>query len=327
MGDDDTRTPATWIVTVHPPGDPTPAGVGRELVATQLWQCGALAVVEAHDCLRGVFSEQVELPAAWAGWDVLWEVQGPTDHMAAWRAASTPARAGRFVIVPSHLANDWSGGDPIGGGAIAPDRTHDAVPGGHVARWAGDVAEHVSADGSRPVQGRDGPRLHPIVMDAGMAFGSGHHETTAGCLAALGDRPVAGTRIADIGTGTGVLAIGAAMLGAAEVIGVDIDPTAVEVARRNAVLNEVDPVLQVGSVDVLQGRFDGIMANLLTNLLVELAEDLHAALQPGGWLIASGTSTTRAPRVVTALRAAGFVAVEVHPHGEWAVLTATSSPS
>ncbi len=166
------------------------------------------------------------------------------------------------------------------------------------------------------------PDLHRIVIDAGMAFGSGHHDTTAGCLERLTDVPTTGQRILDVGTGTGILAIAAALAGAGEVVGVDTDAQAIEVARTNAVVNGVTLDLAIGSTEAVAGPFDGILANLLTGLLIELAPELARLTAPGGWLVASGIGIPRTPPVTAALRTAGFIAIAEHQRGDWTVLTA-----
>jgi len=106
------------------------------------------------------------------------------------------------------------------------------------------------------------------------------------------------------------------------VVGVDTDPHAVEVARANAATNDVEVELAVGSTEVVAGPFDGVLANLLTTLVVALADDLLALLGPGGWLVASGIGIPRAPVVVDALERAGFTDVVARHRGDWTVLTA-----
>ncbi len=159
-----------------------------------------------------------------------------------------------------------------------------------------------------------------IVLDPGRAFGSGHHDTTIGCLEALAALDLAGRSVLDVGTGTGVLAIAAARRGAHPVVGVDVDPDAVEVARANAAANDVDVELAVGSVDAVDGTHDVVVANVLTHTILELADALVAATAPGGHLVTSGIGAGRAHTVVDALAAAGLDDVTVQVHGEWAVV-------
>lgn len=284
----DSEPAPTWHVTVRPPAR-RPDLDHPEVVAAHLWRLGARVVVDHGGTIEGQFAAPVDVPAAWADWEVDTRVEPATDHMAAWRAGARAVRAGRFLVVPSHLAGGAGPGDDSDG-----------------------------TGGADPI---DGAGLR-IVLDAGMAFGSGHHETTAGCLAALEDVAVAGRRIADVGTGTGVLAIAAAMLDADRVVALDVDPTAVAVARDNIDANDVVVEVVEGGTDVLAGGFDGVLANLLTGSLVDLAPDLHDCLVPGGWLVASGASMLRVDRVVAALEAAGLVDVDVRPGREWAVVVA-----
>lgn len=159
-----------------------------------------------------------------------------------------------------------------------------------------------------------------IVLDPGRAFGSGHHDTTLGCLEALAAIDLAGRSVLDVGTGTGVLAIAAVRRGASRVVAVDVDPDAVEVARANAAANEVAVELVHGSVDAADGPFDVVVANVLTQTIVDLAAPLVAAVAPGGHLVTSGIGLERAPRVVDALTAAGLRDVTARPRGEWAVV-------
>lgn len=159
-----------------------------------------------------------------------------------------------------------------------------------------------------------------IVLDPGRAFGSGHHDTTLGCLEALADLDLSGRTVLDVGTGTGVLAIAAARRGAARVVGVDVDPDAIEVAAANARANDVGLDLSVGSVDDVDGGFDVVVANVLTHTIIELAEPLVRAVRPGGHLVTSGIGAARADRVVDALTSAGLDEPTTRVRGEWAIV-------
>lgn len=160
-----------------------------------------------------------------------------------------------------------------------------------------------------------------IVMDPGQAFGSGQHDTTAGCLEALAELPLAGASVLDVGTGTGVLGIAAALRGAAAVTACDLDPIAVEVTATNAAANGVDVEAVTGSTSAVGSRtFDVVVANLLTHTLVELAAELVGAVRPGGWLVTSGIGAERAGQVVEAFAAQGLAETSVRVRGEWAVV-------
>jgi ribosomal protein L11 methyltransferase len=163
-----------------------------------------------------------------------------------------------------------------------------------------------------------------LVIEPAQAFGTGHHETTAGCLAALQSAPLDGATVLDVGTGTGVLALAAKCLGAARVLGVDVDPLAVEAAAFNAALNDIAIEVLEGSADAVDETFDVVIANLDTATLTLVAHDLSARLRPGGVLIASGVSNERIGEAVEVLSAAGLQ-VDAVPGREWAVLRGTRS--
>jgi len=161
-----------------------------------------------------------------------------------------------------------------------------------------------------------------IVIEPGQAFGTGHHETTLGCLSALQSIPLEGRTVLDVGTGSGVLAICASRRGAARVVGVDTDPLAVEAATANARRNRATVDVRLGSVDAAPPeRFDVVVANLDTSTLGALAASLAGALTEAGTLVASGVSLERLEEARGALEAAGLV-IDARPGREWAVLFA-----
>lgn len=138
---------------------------------------------------------------------------------------------------------------------------------------------------------------HDIVieMDPGMAFGTGQHASTRMCLQALEDlllyeRATQGERVLDVGTGTGILGIAAAKLGAKGVLCVDIDRQAIEIAKENVKINQVEGLVKVEYRDVrtLGGEYDLIVANLTDRALVRLRPHLVSLLEPGGFLVISG---------------------------------------
>lgn len=169
-----------------------------------------------------------------------------------------------------------------------------------------------------------------LLIEAAMAFGTGHHGTTLGCLRALdrlvedGVRPA---RVADIGCGTAVLAMAAARVFDAEVIASDIDAVAVEVAVANLAANGL--AHRVACVEAAgfdhpdlsgEAAFDLVFANILMGPLIALAPDMARALRPGGHLILSGILNEQADEVETVYAAAGFNPVQREEIVDWTTL-------
>lgn len=162
---------------------------------------------------------------------------------------------------------------------------------------------------------------HVLVIEPGRAFGTGHHETTAACLGALQELDVRTKRVLDVGTGSGVLALAAALLGAGEVVAVDVDPVAVSTARANARVNGLPVDVRHGSLRAAGNRsFDVVTANLDTTTLTALAEGLAATLADDGTLVASGIAAGRQDPVIAALADAGLL-VTPRPGREWVLLS------
>lgn len=159
-----------------------------------------------------------------------------------------------------------------------------------------------------------------ITMDPGMAFGTGTHETTSLCLEVLDERVKGGERMLDIGTGSGILAIAALKLGAAEAEGVDIDPMCVRTAGENAERNGVQDRLKVlvGDLsDKASGVYNIITANIVAAAILSLAPHVPALMAPGAVFIASGIIDTRKDEVLAGLREAGLDPIEVHEKRGW----------
>jgi len=156
----------------------------------------------------------------------------------------------------------------------------------------------------------------PIRLDPGLAFGTGQHPTTRLCLELLAEQlrqhqstPGGGPTLLDVGCGSGVLSIAAAKLGA-RVTASDLDPWCTRATKENAAANEVQvEVVQEANMDWVQDKFDIVIANLMSALLIGLANDLASATRENGTLIVSGISAPRAKEVEAALNAAGFSTV------------------
>jgi ribosomal protein L11 methyltransferase len=174
------------------------------------------------------------------------------------------------------------------------------------------------------------PGMVEVVLDPGMAFGTGSHPTTALCLAALSDLLAArpGASVLDVGTGSGLLAIAARKLGAARVAANDDDPVAVEVARENAARNGAAVELTGAPPAAIPGTFDVVVANILANVLVALAPELAAKLAPGGVLLLSGILAPQEEEVRRAHVAAGLVPLPGgdRREGEWSLVALRRGP-
>ena len=162
-----------------------------------------------------------------------------------------------------------------------------------------------------------------LIIDSGMAFGTGHHETTRSCLMLmekhLGKRTK--ERFLDLGTGTGILAIAASKLGYGRVIALDIDPLAVEAAVKNVSLNRVENVLiTTGSITDAEGPFDCITANIISSVLISLAHEISSRLNPSGMTILSGILSEQADEVIKAYEQTGLKIIEIFPDDKWVTI-------
>lgn len=156
-----------------------------------------------------------------------------------------------------------------------------------------------------------------VVLDPGTAFGTGAHATTAMCLLELERELAPGAEVLDVGCGSGILAIGALKLGAGRAVAVDNDPEAVRVTRENALRNGV--TVEAGT-ELPGGRFPLVVANILAETLIELAEPIAARVAPGGVLLLSGILGEQADRVAAAYLERGLSREPGRGEGEWVLV-------
>ncbi|HYI66640.1 MAG TPA: 50S ribosomal protein L11 methyltransferase [Candidatus Limnocylindrales bacterium] len=162
-----------------------------------------------------------------------------------------------------------------------------------------------------------------ITLDPGMAFGTGLHPTTRGCLELLQATEPMPHTVLDVGCGSGILALAALRLGAVRALGIDTDPLAVAASRENAERNGLADRFEAreGTLPaVALERYPLVLANLVAVVLVELSAPLAAHLAPGGTLLASGIIEPRAGEVEESMRSAGLVVGERRVDGEWVSL-------
>ena len=162
-----------------------------------------------------------------------------------------------------------------------------------------------------------------LILDPGLAFGTGGHETTSLCMEALDERVTGGERVLDIGTGSGILAIAALKLGAASAEGVDIDPVAVRVAKENIEHNHLSDRVRAVEGNLLassDGVCDLCVANIIADVICMFAQPLVDHIVPGGLFICSGIIKEREQDVVNALTAADYTILETKRKGEWVAM-------
>ncbi len=180
----------------------------------------------------------------------------------------------------------------------------------------------------------DTPR-NVISMDPGMAFGTGAHPTTQLCLEALemrlagwaDDEEQAPMVLGDVGCGSGILSIAGAMLGAKKVFAVDTDPLAVEATWHNAQLNDVQDTLQIrqGSLETIPEMVDGLMCNILADVILDMIPEFRLVVKEQGWLILSGILIDQATFVSETLENHDWVVSALWKRGEWCCLNVRQS--
>jgi ribosomal protein L11 methyltransferase len=164
-----------------------------------------------------------------------------------------------------------------------------------------------------------------IELDPGMAFGTGTHPTTVMCIQALERTVQKGDRIIDVGTGSGVLSIAGALLGAEKISALDLDQVAVTTAKMNIELNQVQEIVEVSQNNLLEGivePVDGIVANILAEVIVRFTDDAAKIVKKDGYFIASGIIQPKKQEVKDALTKAGFEITETLLMEDWVALIA-----
>ena len=256
-----------------------------------------------------------------------------------------------FEITPPHPQAVLTAEEPFKDECTV-EALYDVMPDGELLSKLAGKPVHVqllpdtdwiklSQDGLPPVRagrffvygahdaGRVPHAVIPIRIEAGMAFGTGHHETTALCLAALADlaKARAYRNVLDLGCGTGLLAIGAAKLWRRKVTASDIDPVAVAITRENAIANGTGPLVTAWMADGPShpaiGRaapFDLILANILAGPLTRLAPAIARVLAPGGTLVLSGLLTWQENLVLSFYRPHGIQLRRTMRDGSWSAL-------
>lgn len=280
-----------WTQVLVRVGDADPV-----LIADRLWMFDPAAIEERDDgslLLVAGFDDHDVAASAGAAAEALGvesvhlrQVDGDAG-LDAWRAWARVEQAGPFTLVPAWLP----------------------IP---------EPLEHEPRDDTR-----SSSAPHVIVLDPGRTFGSGSHPTTRLVLSALSRLVEPGHLVLDVGCGSGVLAIGAALLGAGRVLGIDVDPEAPPTTMANARANGVEPMISASDQDlpsvIARGeRFDVVAANLLAPVVVDLAPHLLRALAPRGHLVVSGLLSDRWEASATALEPL-VISEVVHEDG-WAAV-------
>lgn len=164
-----------------------------------------------------------------------------------------------------------------------------------------------------------------IELDPGMAFGTGTHPTTVMCLQALEKVVKDGNHVVDVGTGSGVLSIGAALLGAEKVHALDLDIVAVNSAKENVELNKVSDRVEVyhgNLLDTVKEPADVVVANILAEIIMTFTDDAFSIVKPGGYFVTSGIIGAKKDDVKSALIASGFEIQEVLMMEDWVAIIA-----
>ncbi|HBV22523.1 MAG TPA: 50S ribosomal protein L11 methyltransferase [Jeotgalicoccus sp.] len=164
-----------------------------------------------------------------------------------------------------------------------------------------------------------------IKIDPGMAFGTGDHATTSLCLTFLEDVIKPSDKVIDVGTGSGILAIGAYLLGARNIKATDIDDLSLQVSKENFALNDCGKDITVMPADLLKDEtenYDVVVANILAHIIDDMIDDAYKLLNDNGRFIASGIIVEKRDEIITHMKAAGFSITEVLEEEGWVAILA-----
>lgn len=164
-----------------------------------------------------------------------------------------------------------------------------------------------------------------LTLDPGLAFGTGTHPTTQLCLQLLEITLLGGETVIDVGTGSGVLSIASAYLGAEDIYAYDLDDIAVSSAKSNIALNDLTETIAVGTNDLLHGidqEADLVVANILAEIIEPLIPDAMRVLKPNGKFISSGIIKNKKERIISKLKKVGFKIEQVNQMGDWVAILA-----
>ena len=170
---------------------------------------------------------------------------------------------------------------------------------------------------------RDSERV--IIIDPGMAFGTGQHESTALCMRLLEVYVNTGSTVIDVGTGSGILAICSALLGAANVLAIDVDMNAIMAAQDNIKLNHCTGVITVKEGNLINSvnhTYDIMVANISADIICNLVKDAHKVITPGGLFICSGIILERQKDVTQSLAAFGYTVTKILNDHDWVAIAA-----
>ena len=159
-----------------------------------------------------------------------------------------------------------------------------------------------------------------IRLEPGCAFGTGTHQTTQLCMKAIEKYMPSNAKMADIGTGSGILAICASKFGASEVYGCDNDPTVIDVAKENAFKNDAECTFELNTADKITEKFDFICANILHNVLAEIMGDLKNIMQNGAIMVLSGILDEKKHVVIDAVKKYNLTLLEEAHQDQWVAL-------